>query len=248
MNGGGFNFDDQLPSTEETPQVVNVNDSFYPVTIKSILNAESRPDGLYFGDTQRKQVAVVGQLISISSDNISFKYTIDDSTGVIFLRDYSEEDTSYLVEGCYIFAIGRVTSEQERTISAYGVRLITDFNAVIFHMVNALYMELHAQRGLPPNSAFNQQNANFNNNQNDQKNPMPQIQDMRAQSASRDQSLKDSILEIIRKSDRTQGVSKSKITAQLGTLYPVKEILSTIDSLIFNGDIYNGNDDNVCLI
>ncbi|KAH8116775.1 replication protein A, subunit RPA32 [Phellopilus nigrolimitatus] len=134
--------------------------SLRPVTIKQILGAEQAHADAesYIDSVEVTQVTVVASVISIQSQTTNSMYYIDDGTGRIEARLWTdssaEDDDSNLngvKEGTYVRVTGVLKNfSNKRYINANSVRPCTDAHELYFHMMEVMYVSLVHQRGPPP--------------------------------------------------------------------------------------------------
>ncbi len=97
--------------------------------------------------------------MEIKENPTSIVYMIDDRTGPLvkvqrWIEDQSSpmdpSERSLCREGMYVKAIGNIkTFNNQKTITAFSVRPVTDFNEVTYHLSDAMMSHLAATRALP---------------------------------------------------------------------------------------------------
>lgn len=150
-----------------TPEVekylpIKTNNAIVPVTIKQIIEARPSEDQLnskIIDFVERKEVSIVGIVLSYTQNSYSTMYEVDDGTGsyqvqVIHPESSMNEDNSPPVielfkSGQYVSVTGRLssTSQENQTepipvISAYSIRFINDCNQIPYHFLHSLYAHL----------------------------------------------------------------------------------------------------------
>ena len=98
------------------------------------------------------QLTFVGKIVSIQSQHTFTVYNIDDGTGRAEVKHWSDqEDNSAetsLHEGTYVRVHGNVRNPgQNRTIVAYSVKPVLDFNEVTFHNLDVIFVHLLNTKG-----------------------------------------------------------------------------------------------------
>ena len=112
--------------------------------------------GLHNGSTQ---VSIVGEVMEVKEQPTSITYVIDDRTGPWvkvqrWLEDQSTpmdpSERSACREGMYVRAVGNVkTFNNVKSITAFSVRAVEDFNEVSKHLSQVMVAHLAAVKGAP---------------------------------------------------------------------------------------------------
>jgi len=158
--GGGF-----VPSqgNDASPQGKSVNKNekgIHPVTIKQMLAAqsESDTDTQHIDGKEASQVTFIGQIIHRNDVSTNSNYTIDDGTGCIDVKQWTDTDeTEYmaslrqsLVEGLYVRVVGQLRAfNGENTVTGFSVRPVNDMNEITYHLLDACHTHLYNTRGPP---------------------------------------------------------------------------------------------------
>ncbi|EPQ30444.1 uncharacterized protein PFL1_01970 [Pseudozyma flocculosa PF-1] len=151
--GGGF----MAGSQGDSPSGKRAgNSTLRPVTIRQILNADQpHPDADFTLDgTELGQLTFVAVVRNVSRNATNVSYSMEDGTGQIEVRqwlDSSSDDNqkaSEIDQNMYVRVLGTVKSFQNRrSVSAGHLRIIEDFNEVMFHKLDAVYAHLSLTRG-----------------------------------------------------------------------------------------------------
>jgi len=151
------------------------NQSLIPVTIKQLLSAsQDHPDGTGFKLDGRElnQITIVGVILSVTKKDTNVQFKLSDSSGVIEVRIWMDSSDNNDVialkekdwkEGAYVRVIGHLRSFlNSRSVLAFRIIPITNFNEVTFHHLDVIYVHLYNTFG-PPANATNagQQSNNF---------------------------------------------------------------------------------------
>ncbi|CBQ72976.1 related to RFA2-DNA replication factor A, 36 kDa subunit [Sporisorium reilianum SRZ2] len=132
------------------------NNTLRPVTIRQLINAEQpHPDAEFTLDgAELGQLTFVAVVRNISRNATNIAYSVEDGTGQIEVRqwlDSSGDDTnkaSDIRQNVYVRVLGTLKSFQNRrSISAGHMRLVTDYNEVMFHRLEAVHSHLQLTRG-----------------------------------------------------------------------------------------------------
>lgn len=155
------------------------DDTLRPVTIKQVLEAEPMNDESDFkiDDAKITSITFVGQIRSVSTQATNHTYRLDDGTGTIDVKQWidpeeanmSEENgqpKALLTENAYARIFGQLKSfNSKRHVGARpgGVRVMTDYNEVQCHLLEATVVHLQLTRG-PPGQKNGATNGNVNGN------------------------------------------------------------------------------------
>ena len=101
------------------------------------------------------QVAVVGKVISVREDNVTYNMVIDDGTGRITSKtfitggdDLERQRLAELREGIYVKAFGHIaTYHNERQLTTFSAKPITDYNEVTYHLSRVIFEHLQHVKG-----------------------------------------------------------------------------------------------------
>lgn len=234
--------------------------------MKQLLNAPegSSEDSIKIDGVEQMQVTLVGMIMAVSETSAKLTYTIDDGTGSIEVKlwiDTNETEASAAKraawkEGVYVRASGHARSFNSiRSIVAFRISAITDFNEVTFHMLDTLNAHLYNTKGALPG---------------DQAEAKPAVSAMAggmggmaapgmaapgqkfgaysAVSAPQQTSgglstLQDAALKLIRQSAASEGASLDSITRELSSFGSMTDIKQAVEFLSSEGHIYSTIDD-----
>lgn len=161
-DGGGFLGGSQMGS-QNSPggSKAHGKDTLRPLTIKQIIEAQQpHPDSEFkVDDVEVTQITFVGQIQSVSSQATNTTYKVDDGTGLIEIKQWIDGDADAEArspipkENDYIRVWGRLRAfNNKRHIGAHMIRLITDFNEVSYHLLEATAVHLYYTRGPLPST------------------------------------------------------------------------------------------------
>lgn len=131
-----------------------------PVTIRQLYNAtQQQPEDIFKVDGKElNQVTIVGQIMSSQIQSTNLELLIDDSTGKIEVRQWLEPDEggnnsledqrAQFKEGVYVRVVGHLRAfQQKRSIMAFRIQPIDDWNEITFHLLEAIHVHLFNTRG-----------------------------------------------------------------------------------------------------
>jgi replication factor A2 len=135
----------------QTPKSFTVR----PVTIKQLHEAEQPVADADFkvDNVEITHVTFVGQIRNISPQATNILYKMDDGTGTIEVKQWISPDAEApknpeLEEGKYARVTGTMKlAGGKRFINGTTLRLITDFNEINYHFLEAVAVHLHFTRG-----------------------------------------------------------------------------------------------------
>lgn len=265
--GGGFVSNDSGMGGDKSQQRVIPYDErkLSQVTIKQILTAAPpQPDEALFIDGQEiSQLQMVAQIQSIDCQSSHTSYRINDLTGSLDAKQWSNDnqvtDTSGLGQGAWVRIFGRINVYQGRcSINVFEIAPITDFNDITLHFTECIYSHLanttatekgpaqpqqQSQGGWNGQQQQQQQNQGGGWNQNQNQNQQPQHGGNGNGGAG--DSLQNKILNIIRSPEfenSETGCDVSVLFSRLGN-EDVNAIRAAIDQLSDSGMIYSTVDD-----
>ncbi|KAI1174628.1 replication protein A, subunit RPA32 [Nemania sp. FL0916] len=181
-DGGGFMWGSQGGGGSQSAMKPINDESLRPVTIKQILDAESA----YAGDSSFridgqdvKSVTIVGMVRAINPQTTNITYKIDDGTGVIEVKQWTDANDGdddangggggggrsrggkhVFGEEEYVRVWGRLKSfSNKKHIGAHVIKPIKDFNEVNYHLLEATYVHLFFTHGGPPGGNNSSANA-----------------------------------------------------------------------------------------
>ncbi|UZJ55517.1 hypothetical protein CBS101457_004837 [Exobasidium rhododendri] len=220
------------------------NTSIRAVTVRQILNAEQAHsegditvDGLEVG-----HVTFVGIIRNLSRNATNISYTVEDGTGTVDVRVWSDNSSSELMDDDelqtdkYVRIIGHIkTFQNRRTIASGHIRAITDFNEIFYHKLDVVHTHLQITKGPGGAGAGN----------GVKKDDMEGVQAHGDILAKIDKPIQRSIMSVVldlRGDDENHGVAISVIVRRM----PGKsesEVRGAVDDLIGDGYLYSAEDD-----
>ncbi|KHJ35706.1 putative replication protein a 32 kda subunit [Erysiphe necator] len=157
--GGGFLGGTQMGSqTNPEGSKTYGKDTLRPLTIKQIIEAQQpHPDSEFKIDgVEVTQLTFVGQIQTVSSQATNTTYKVDDGTGLIEVKQWIDGDADpdksspFPKEKDYIRIWGRLRAfNNRRHVGAHMIRLVTDFNEITYHLLEATAVHLYFTRGPP---------------------------------------------------------------------------------------------------
>lgn len=123
---------------------------------KDLANADD--DCLIVDGVQLENVCVVGKIVSVHDRNNSVVVVLSDGTGELEVNHWLPEESEHAMQnkkaelrpGVYVKAHGNMrTSPQDKKLclSAFNIRLITNFNEVTYHFLRSIFEHLHLTKG-----------------------------------------------------------------------------------------------------
>lgn len=172
---GGFNAS-QSPMGGKTPMTGGksmADLSMIPVTVKLLTNAETSGDNSSKAINGRTltTIKVCGRVTAIDSKATYTSYTIDDSTGMMEVRHWTDNDsgepsTTDVKENDYVMVVGKVSLYQGNAqINCYNVIKCKSYNQVIHHLISVMFCN-ESNKKLAATSGGNTGGMNSNNTMN----------------------------------------------------------------------------------
>merc|ERR1719356_2016333 len=90
---------------------------------------------------------LVGQVEVISTTSGSLQFTLNDSTGRVQARYYSDAEMESIEAGKYVAVAGQVRTAPAMHISVTAMRLVQSADEISYHMIEAACAALKLQRG-----------------------------------------------------------------------------------------------------
>ncbi len=172
-NSGGFVAGSQSAQSPGGGDKKNTGNTLRPVTVKQIQSAsQSHQDADFkIDDVEIGQLTVVGKVLNLVSAHTNTTYKLDDTTGTIEVKQWLDAETAAnttnpIVIDSYVRVTGQLKSfNAKRYLGASSIKLITDHNEVIYHMlesesVHLLYTRGSQQGAGGESNSFNNQNSN----------------------------------------------------------------------------------------
>jgi len=146
---GGFNASQSPMSTPASGGKPNAEKYLLPVTIRMVKESGVSEDGTSREINGRKigTVKIVGRVQGMETKATYTNYTIDDSTGIIDVRQWSNNADEITVptisENEYVSVWGKVSVFQNSTqLNSYYIRKLENFNEITHHMVSVCHAHL----------------------------------------------------------------------------------------------------------
>lgn len=101
-------------------------------------------------------MALVGKVINVREDNVTFSMLLDDGTGRITVKifindaqdDFERQRRAELREGIYVKVFGHLSQyNNEGQITCFSARPLTDYNEVSYHLSQVIFQHLHLTKG-----------------------------------------------------------------------------------------------------
>eukprot|EP00879_Flechtneria_rotunda_P026457 GHRR01028208.1.p1 GENE.GHRR01028208.1~~GHRR01028208.1.p1 ORF type:complete len:239 (+),score=99.47 GHRR01028208.1:701-1417(+) len=118
--------------------------------------ASTDDDHIKVDGVEVHNVTIVGKIVSVQDSNMRLTMVVSDGTGEAELLHWLQEDTEWAAAnkkaewqpGVYIRAYGHVAGQdQKKSITAFSVRTITNFNEVTYHFLRCIFEHLHLTKG-----------------------------------------------------------------------------------------------------
>mmetsp|Transcript_31127 Transcript_31127/g.60101 ORF Transcript_31127/g.60101 Transcript_31127/m.60101 type:complete len:249 (-) Transcript_31127:153-899(-) len=140
--GAGFT----SPGAGASPSIGNKrNQSLTPVTIKQINNAKQvNQSEFYIDDKSVSQVKIVGMILQVEIQATNTNYIIDDTSGMITVRIYTNDETQELNSGCredvYVTVVGNLRElGGKRVVVAFQVNPLKNFTGIVLHNLDVIH-------------------------------------------------------------------------------------------------------------
>lgn len=158
---GGF-----LESPSSQREEKSFQQSLIPATIRQLYQAsQDRPDDAFKIDGKEvHQLTLLGMITKAAEGQTHYNFELDDGTGRIDVRIWLDSQNDVQArkkaawrEGIYVCIVGRLVSFNERrSVVAFHIKPVTDFNQVTHHFLQAIYVHLYNKnvlqhgRSVPP--------------------------------------------------------------------------------------------------
>jgi len=134
--------------------VIDAERTFVSLTVKQLLSAPTAADPSKLEVDGRKtdqmSLQFIGQIRSINKQSTNTTYVIDDSTGTIEAKRWGSDPSESFQQNQYVRVVGRVNIHMgKRSINAYKVFPVTDFNEVTCHFLQVIDSHIYATSGRP---------------------------------------------------------------------------------------------------
>ncbi|CAM0945140.1 unnamed protein product [Alopecurus aequalis] len=159
FGGGGF-MPSQTTNTPEGSSGITKTrgaQTLLPLTVKQILDASQTNDGSSFAvnGTEVSTVRLIGRMWNKNERVTNVQFILDDGTGRIEVNRWeneaSETEEMKLVnDGDYVIVNGGLKGFQgKRHVTAYSVRLVTNYNDITHHFLYCIYVHLDLAKPKP---------------------------------------------------------------------------------------------------
>ncbi|KAM0834701.1 hypothetical protein ACQ4PT_063414 [Festuca glaucescens] len=168
-NGGAANANNQFdgdrfmpPQTTSTPEGGSAitrtrgAQALLSLTVKQIMDASQTNDGFAVNGTE---VRLVGRMLNKKQQVTDVSFVLDDGTGMIEMKrwdneTFDTEEMKLVKDGDYVIVIGGLKDFQgKRQVTAFSVRLVTNYNDITHHFLHCIYVHLDLARPKPPTSS-----------------------------------------------------------------------------------------------
>ena len=238
------------------PQQSYPDESLRPVTIKQILDADEAYAGSDFKiDGQAvTQVTFIAQVRSITPNPTNITFKMHDSSGEIEVKkwvDLDKQDEASRLGfeiDSHVRVWGHVKSfSNKRSVNAYVLRKVQDFNEVHYHELEAAYVHLYFTKG-PLGAAGGDQNGGGGDSMfvDGGNNDGANAGNMPSKLANVSANGKKVYTFMSTLPGGNQDVHLNVITGSTGM--SVRDVLSAADELLGNGLIYPTVDDETWAI
>lgn len=123
--------------------------TFVSLTVKQLQTAPLAADPKFceVDGRQANTVQLVGQIRSVNRQSTSTSFVIDDSTGTIEAKRWGTDPNENFQQNQYVRVVGRVNIHKgNRSINAFKVFPITDFNEVTCHFLQVIDAHIYASK------------------------------------------------------------------------------------------------------
>jgi len=218
-------------------------------------------------NTTHPQITFIGQIRNISTQATNTTYKLDDGTGTIEVKLWTDSDSRLatdtmdsagsekprLVENAYARVWGRLKAfNDKRHVGAHVIRPLADYNEIQYHLLEATYVHLYFTRGPPEQFASGNKGA-LAGHVGQQQQQQQQDGGGYGDGAGTGVSLSAlsmparRVYQTLRSSPQNnEGLHVQNIAAKLGM--QVSEVLKAGDELVGHGKIYTTIDDNTWAI
>lgn len=158
--GNGFmpsQFGGDGMSPAPSSKKVSSQSTLRAITIKQLFDGTSQTvDDQYEVDGAKLEtVTLVGKVVSLAEQQLQLTLQIDDGTGVVDVKywiednnDAAEQQRSEWRVGTYVRLHGNLRSfDNQRSIVAYHMRPVADFNEITYHNLQCVFQHLHLTKG-----------------------------------------------------------------------------------------------------
>lgn len=123
---------------------------------KDLANADD--DCLVVDGVELGNVCVVGKIMTVHDRNTSIVVVLSDGTGELEVNHWLNEESEHAMQnkkaelrpGVYVKAHGHMRGspqDKKLCLSAFNIRVITNFNEVTYHFLRSIFEHLHLTKG-----------------------------------------------------------------------------------------------------
>ncbi|KAK9864910.1 hypothetical protein WJX84_000889 [Apatococcus fuscideae] len=155
--GGGFMPTQADQGTSPAPKKGAGDQTLRALTIKQITDGTQNPDESQWtiDGSELSNVTLVGKLTSVQEQSACVVYQLNDGTGAIEVKNWIDTDSDYdaakkaeLRLGVYVRVHGHLrVFDGQKSVVAFNMRPITDFNEVTYHCLQSIFQHLHLTKG-----------------------------------------------------------------------------------------------------
>ncbi|KAK9833208.1 hypothetical protein WJX74_010485 [Apatococcus lobatus] len=155
--GGGFMPTQADQGTSPAPKKTSSDQTLRALTIKQIIDGTQNPDESQWtiDGQELSNVTLVGKLTSVQEQSACVVYQLNDGTGSMEIKNWIDTDSDYdaakkaeLRLGVYVRVHGHLrVFDGQKSIVAFNMRPITDFNEVTYHALQSIFQHLHLTKG-----------------------------------------------------------------------------------------------------
>ncbi|KAK9794024.1 hypothetical protein WJX73_004022 [Symbiochloris irregularis] len=244
-DGGGLNSPAQKRAGSQTS-------TLRAVTIKQLFDgAQNSSDDIHMVDNQEIQnVTLVGKLLSCDELSTQLKLRLDDGTGTAEVCHWidADQEPEQLAQkkadwrpGVYARVHGNMRNfENKRTIVAFSIRPIVDFNELTYHLLSCMFQHAYfttgsatapaPMGGLGPSAQMAPTMPQYGGDQAGGANMTP---------------VQRAVIGIFQKADSTssQGITTGDLANALAGQFSAQEIQNAVTHLVEEGHVYTTIDE-----
>jgi len=257
FGGGGF-----MPEKADSPAAgkggrARSEQTILPVTLKQINDADSSDDTMKIDGKELTQVVVVGTVLSMESQALANNYSIDDGTGRIDVRWWTDAESgdvhadkrSLIREQTYVRVVGKIRNFQnQKQIVAFDVRPVKDFNEVTYHLIHCIQVHLANTTEQSPAKGAGGESSHANQAFGYGAAPSYNAPAAASNMGGGDSGLNDiqqSVMNIIEQHGTGEmGCQFGDVKSQLGARFTEQQLREAIDFLSNEGHLYSTIDED----
>lgn len=258
MQGGGFTSpNSQSPNGGDDKKRLQ---TITPVTIKQIQTATKTTEDVFrINNAPIDQVSLIGIIRSVEQKSTKMTYQIEDHTGLIEATkwvdgdnedEHSAQKRSMCREGVYVRVFAHIKTFNEKiTLTALGMMVIEDYNAITHHILETIHAYLVSTKG-PVGGVASAAGGSSSASaaapmKVDRGNygaaPVDQNNGGDGNGLNREQS---AVLEVVRECMDESGITVNEVASRLKAHFPEATVKRTLDFLSAEGHVYSTIDDD----